>query len=282
VLVFIAGAFCIKAPVSDYAAGVNAENGAKALPHYDEVRKIIEPLRYSGLQMLERPDVSLGFDFNNKTWTLYNLHRFDAAGNLILEDGKSGTCGELAAYTYKYVRPLFDDGYDIKFAKVLQSGYFLSPKTTHIALYIIRKAGLLGKDKVYIIDPSFHKCGPISDFEDYMFLDVTDELDFVDQKKTDITLPVFNQVPLLIKKDYLMGFVVEDNGGVFDENNYTIALTLTKKYNFAGRYVFALRNNNGRKEEFENKILVQSFLSEEEYLGIRKSIESLFAEGRMR
>ena len=150
--------------------------------------------------MFEREDVYLSIDFENKIWKLHNLHRFDNKGDIILEDGKYGTCGELAAHTYKKIERLLGKDYDIKFVETAQSGFFLSPKASHIVLYITEKSGLWrGRDKkIYILDASFHKYGPIGDFEDYLFLEFMSTLPFVERKETDIAMPLSKSIPLLI------------------------------------------------------------------------------------
>lgn len=225
-------------------------------PYADEVYKIINNLQYSGLERFEKKDVFLSLDFENKIWVLHNIHKFDNAGNVVLEKGRYGTCGELAAYTYEHIKSLLDKEYDIKFCRAIQSGYFLTPKATHIILFITKKRGLLTKgDIIFILDPSFNRYGPIDEFEDYMFLEEMTTLPFVDNKETGVTMLVSESIPLLIKDNRLLGFTVEENYGKFDKQNFVVALTITKKNRYAGRYLFAIRNNNGKVETLEDKNL---------------------------
>src|SRR3989338_262689 len=97
----------------------------KDAPNSKLAENIIRPLRYSGLPDFLRPEVSLEMDFSNKTWTLHELHRFDAQGNIILSEGRYGICGDLAAYTYQKQKPNFPgDQYRIEFIQAVESSYF--------------------------------------------------------------------------------------------------------------------------------------------------------------
>lgn len=245
-------------------------------PYAEEVKEILKPLSYSGIQMFGGKDVHLSFDFNNGMWVLHNVHKFDDQGQLILEEGRYGTCGELAAYTANKIKPLFGESYTINFVRAGQSGYFLSPKASHIVLKISSniKAG-----EVYILDPSFKKYGAMSGFEDYLFFEEMPSLDFMENKLKDIGNAPNTLIPLLMKNDYLVGFALEKMDGQFDERHFILALTLTKKYNYAGRYLFAIRRKaNGDTEIFENKKLAYEILSEKEYELLRKKITELFNE----
>jgi len=247
-------------------------------PYPEKVHAIIEKLKYSGIEMFVRDDVTLNLDFKNNLWTLNNLHRFDQAGNLILENGTNGTCGELAAYAYEKIKPLFGDRYEIKFVKSAQSGFFLSSRDSHITLYIKEKSSNPSSEKVFIIDPSFHRYGHISEFEDYLFTDSMESLPFIEKKETSADIQIHSALPLFIGGDYLLGFAVERNNGVFDKQNFILALILTKKYKFSGRYLFAIRNNNGKAEKFENRMLIKHVLSKKEYEGLVAKIMLFFKE----
>jgi hypothetical protein len=111
-------------------------------PYFAEVSRIIKPLQYSGFQMFTAKDVYLSLDFEKGTWTLYNIHSFDEKGKFILQDGKYGTCGELAAYTYDKVKPLFDDDYEIKFVTVFSHSQGL-------ARGFARKQKVLSQERVH-------------------------------------------------------------------------------------------------------------------------------------
>jgi len=243
-------------------------------PYTQQVEKIIDGLQYSGLVRFESRDVYLSLDFENGTWRLHNIHRFDERGNIVLEEGRYGTCGEMAAYAYEKIYPIFSKQYDIKFVRAAQSGYFLTPKASHVVLSISKKRGILTKgDITYILDPSFHKYGPIDEFEDYMFLEEMDMPPFVVNKDKDVVRMVSESVPILIEKESLLSFTVEKNYGKFDKQNFIVALTMTKKYRYAGRYLFAIRNNNGIAETHMNKHLG---ISEEVYKQLREKVEFMF------
>jgi len=257
---------------------VPEQKQAVIVPYSEKVHAIIKNLKYSGIEMFVRDDVTLNLDFANKLWSLNNLHRFDQSGNLILENGTNGTCGELAAYAYEKVKPLFGDRYEIKFVKSAQSGFFLSSRDSHITLYIKEKDTDPLSEKVFIIDPSFHRYGHISEFEDYLFTDSMASLPFIDKQETSADIQIHSALPLFIGGDYLLGFAVESNDGVFDKKNFILALILTKKYKFSGRYLFAIRNNNGKVEKFENKMLIKHVLNEKEYEGLVAKIIFFFKE----
>lgn len=63
-------------------------------PYAAEVKKIVDPLRYSGIQMFVNNDVYLTLDFDKKIWILHNVHSFNDKGELILQEDRYGTCGE--------------------------------------------------------------------------------------------------------------------------------------------------------------------------------------------
>lgn len=245
-------------------------------PFAGEIKEILQPLRYSGMEMLERENARIDFDFRNKKWILYNVHEFDANGKLLLENGKYGICGELAAYTYEKIRPLFSDRYNIWFVKCAQSGYFLGPESSHIVLFIKD----IDNGYTYVLDPSFRRYGNLAEFEDYMFFENIDTLSFVKNRENFVTLPVNSSMPLLIRKDYLLSFVVEDNNGLYDEDNFVFAIASTKKYNFAGRYIFAMRMNGGKLQRMENQAIINPVLKNGEYKKLCNSVERLFYEAK--
>lgn len=245
-------------------------------PFAKEIFEITGKLEYSGLPMFEQRDVFVSIDPEKRLWTVHNIHRFDENGDLILERNRYGTCGELVAYVYNYIKPLFGDSHEIEFVRAVQSGYFQTPKATHMVLFITPKEGARRNGEMLVLDPSFHRYGRIDEFEDYMFLERMPYVDFVEEKERNMTLPISISFPLLIKKNYLLGIVIEDINGVFDRNNFLIAVTVTRKYNFAGRYLFAIRNVNGDKQAFENKLLSKNLLNEKEYEIIKERVREFF------
>ena len=107
-----------------------------APPYYAKIIDIMKPLEYSGIQAIARPNVTLSINYANGTWTLHNLHQYDAQGNILLEENRYGLCGELASYVSSRLRAILSDRYKIKFANVSEAGFFLAPKATHIILLI--------------------------------------------------------------------------------------------------------------------------------------------------
>lgn len=252
---------------------INVKSPSSNPPYAAEVNKVINPLLYSGVPMFADKDVYLTLDFDKKIWTLHNMHMFNDKDELILRGDKYGTCGELAAYTATKIRPIFENDYNIVFVRASQSGYFLSPRASHVVLRITKK---INNQEIYILDPSFHKYGPMDEFEDYLFFEDNAKLDFVENKMADINQPFNVLIPLIIRKDYLVGFTVENKNSKLYQKYFVLGLTLTKKYNYAGRYLFALRYADGDTEIFENKTLAREILNEQEWSILKQKIIELF------
>ena len=242
-------------------------------PHAGEINKIIKPLRYSGINNLLNNDVTITIDFNAGTWKFHNIHRFDKEGRILLTNGRDGLCGDLAAYAYSKIRPLMDNKFEIEFLHVAESGFFLDPRASHIAL-IIRESALFS-DKEYILDPSFQRYEPIDDFDDYQFFERTKMLPFLTEKNTDETFPIGTSTPLLITKDFLIGLMIDHQNGKIDKDNYILSLTATRRYKFAGRYILAFRKKRGEGEVLENKNLAFSLLGQETYEKIKEKLQTI-------
>ena len=252
-------------------------------PHSKEVSEIMSHLSYSATRMFIRRPVGVTLDFEHKTYTLRNIHRFDPNGNLVLEESAknpgqfSGACGELAAYTYEKVKPILGDQYNILFVRSGQSGFFLTPDASHILLKIIEKNKPKDQEpSVYILDPSFKRYGPLDQFEDYQFFEERPSLPFVENKETDLTLPVGFSIPLWIEKDYLVSFVVEGIHEKFNSDNFGIALLVTKRHAFMSRYVLALQKKEGQPWDLENEPLIEGIIEKDQYQKIRKKITDMF------
>ena len=252
---------------------ISEKSSVLNIPYFTEVNNIISPLRYSGIPMLAGRDVYLSLNFDVKRWILHNVHKFDEKGELVLEENKYGTCGELAAYTAAKIRPFLKNKYKIKFLKACQSGYFFAPKASHIVLRITSKAN---EKEVYILDPSFHRYGPINEFGEYWFFEEMDALEFLENKLTDIEVPINLIIPLLIKDSYLLGLTVGGTDWEFENRNFTLVLTLTKKYDYNRREIFAIGSINGNTEIRENKELAREVLDEREWSILKQKITELF------
>lgn len=245
-------------------------------PYQEEVKKIIEPLRYSGIAALMSPDVKISLNFPLRLWVLHNIHRFDENGKVVLAEGRYGLCGDLAAYCYDRLKPLFGAKYKLEFVQVCESGYFLDPRASHIALFITEP--LMFGIKTYILDPSFQRYAKEEDLDEYLLFKKTEELNFVKNKNTDEIFSVSALTPLVIKKDFLVGLMVDEQNGKFDKDNFIITLTATQRFKFAGRYIFALRRIAGQTEILENKHLAYRILGEEMYRKLKLRIEELYAQ----
>lgn len=246
----------------------------KEAPYAREVEKIILPLAYNGVERLKSPDVFISLDANNGYWILHNIHHFDSDGHIVLTKQRYGLCGELGQYTYEQLKPLLDKEHAIDFVLVAQSGFFLGPQASHLALRVIRKGPLFSK--VYILDPSFKRYGHISRFRDYSFGKAMSSIPEMQSRSSDEVFPVGAAVPLIIKKDFLVQLEVEKNLDRFDRDNFVIALTVTKRYDYSGRYVFYLCRNSGETEIFENKLLVRSLFRREEYEHLKAVVTRFF------
>ena len=182
-----------------------------SLPYYDAIMNIIRPLEYSGLPVMVKPQVNLSVDFNTRTWTLQNIHEYDAQGAVILEQGRYGLCAELATYLYEKLTPLLGPRFEAKFAMVTESGFFSAENSNHIVLLMVDRA----THEVYLIDPSFHKYGKIKDLPEYHVLDVQDTLGFIKDKSHDVSFFIDQAIPLYVKDDFLLSFAVIAVDGKF-------------------------------------------------------------------
>lgn len=230
------------------------------LPYYDKVMDILSPLEYSGIMDMMKPDVDLKIDFKNKNWTLTNIHEFDNEGFILLDHDRYGLCGELAAYVYKRIVPFMSDRFDIFLLKVSESGFFLRPHSTHIILVLFDKT----THERFFIDPSFRRYGKEEDFNDYQFFEGANIKTHLASLQRDVTLGADVEAPLLIRKNFLLCLSIESSDNNFDENNFAIAITANKRHEYSGRYVFALRKQNGKKLHFKNELLLSELLTNEE------------------
>lgn len=251
---------------------INIKNDA---PYCVEVKEIIKPLRYSGLSNLLLPDVKITINFIARTWSLLNIHRFDKEGKVALAEGRFGLCGDLAAYVYDKIRPLFGREYDIDFIRVAESGYFLDPRASHIALLITRQS-FFGSE-LYLLDPSFYRYGKESDFDEYLFFDKMQELAFVKNQTKDEIFNVGAITPILIRKEYIVGLIVDEQAGKFDKDNFIVAITATRRFKYSGRALLTLRKIDGRDEMQENTYLAGIILGSETYNKLRERLQQLYS-----
>jgi len=229
-------------------------------PFYDAIMKIIDPLEYSGVPVMLKPEVALNLDFDKGTWTLRNVHEYDSQGNIILEDGRYGLCAELATYLFEKIRPLLDDRYVIKFAMVTESGFFSAGRSNHIVLLLVDKSN----NQAYLIDPSFHKYALLRDLPEYHVLNIQDTLSFVKDKSHDVFFGVDQAIPLYIKNDFLLNFSVTGVDGKFDRDNFIFVISAIRRYKFAGRDILVIGRRNKEFEDFEDKGMLTQLLTPQE------------------
>ena len=244
------------------------------IPYQNEIKKIIGQLGYSGVEDFMRPEVSLTVDFASRTWSMRNIHSFDDAGNITLAKGRFGLCGDLAAHTYQKLKSVLPDTYRVEFVRASQSGYFLGPDASHIILFIF-KPRMFGED-LYILDPAFRKYGSEDAFDDYLFLERMNQLRFVVDRNPDESFKAGRAMPLVIKKDFLISVLVDEQEGRFDRDNFILTLAATRRFKFAGRYILAFRKVNGQTDIMENTYLAHRLLSKDEYAALKKRLTEFF------
>ncbi|MFH1692604.1 MAG: hypothetical protein ABIC68_08615 [Candidatus Omnitrophota bacterium] len=244
-------------------------------PFQKEIKKIIEPLRYSGVERLLKPNVWTSIDFANGQWTMHNIHEFDAKGCVVLEKGRFGICQELAGYVYEKVKPLLGEKYDINFLCVAEAGFFNYPYGTHVALSIVSKNA--NKEEVFFLDPTFHRYGRREQFDDYFVSMQTPQLAIYMQKSPDIVMDVDCLTPLKIKDNYIIGFVVEGVGDHFNKDNFSFGLTAMRKNRYISRLIFALKMVDGKEYVVEDESLIKLLFDPKEYQMIRKKLCEMFA-----
>jgi hypothetical protein len=228
-----------------------------SLPYYEAIMKIMDPLQYSGVPVMVKPQVSLGIDFSQRTWTLHNIHEYDAQGGIILEQGRFGLCAELATYLFEKIKSLLDGRYEVKFAMVTESGFFAAGQSNHIVLLLVDRSN----KEVYLLDPSFHKYAKMKDLPEYRVLNVQDTLSFVKDQSHDISFGVDQAIPLYIKNDVLLSFAVTSVDGNFDKDNFIFVISANRRDKFSGRDIVLIGRRNKEFEDFEEKSLLYELLT---------------------
>lgn len=230
------------------------------LPFYNAIMDIIRPLEYSGFPVMVKPQVTLGVDFAQRTWTLKNIHEYDPQGVVILEQGRYGLCAELATYLYEKLKHLLDGRFEVKFAMVTEAGFFSADKSNHIVLLMVNKAAHEG----YLIDPSFHKYAKIKDLPEYHVLDIQDALVFAKDKSHDISFNVDQAIPLYVKDDFLLSFSVTTVDGKFDRDNFLFVVSANRRFKFSGLDILVVGRHNKHFEDFEYKDFLEQLLTKQE------------------
>ncbi|OGW75709.1 MAG: hypothetical protein A2Z72_03300 [Omnitrophica bacterium RBG_13_46_9] len=244
-------------------------------PYYEKIKKIMEPVRYSGLKDLIDLNTRLTVDFEKKEWTLHNIHHFDKDGKIVLTEGCYGLCGDLAVYMYERVSTLLDNRYSINFVYVSESNFFQAPRGSHVALKVTDKTISLIPN-IYIIDPTFRKYRKIEYFEDYAFYSELPYLQFYKEKSRNETFLAGTQCPIFIKGDFLLSIGLDYVEERFDENNFVLFLTLTKRHKYFSRPIFALRKRNGIVGVSKNDELALKVLNKQEFELLCEKVSSFF------
>lgn len=253
-------------------------------PNSRIVEKVIEPLVYSGYQDFMRPDVSLEMDFLHARWTLKNVHRFDAAGNVVLNEGRYGVCEDLAAYTYQKILPHFPpERYRIEFLEVVESSFFQNETgSRHVILRIADlSAGRTDSGefkKVYVLDPSLRRYGSPDYFENYRPTGSAPIVPFLQARQTDSTFGIDQGPPILINRRAIVNLFVMAEDGRFDRDHFRILLTATRRYNFVRKNLFVIRRSGGRTFYEESDSSVKKVIGKKEYGRLKSTVERLYKD----
>jgi len=217
-----------------------------------------------------KPQVALDIDFGKRTWTLRNIHEYDASGVIILEQGRFGLCAELAMYLFEKIKPLLNGRYEVKFAMASETGFFSSDLSNHIVLLLVDKSDR----QVYLIDPSFHKYARKKDLAEYQVTNFQDSLSFVKDKSHDVSFGVDQAIPLYIKNDSLLSFSVTSVDGKFDKDNFILVISAIQRFKFAGRDIVVIGRRNKEFEDFQDKKLLNQLLTEGEITTLFNKLKS--------
>lgn len=231
--------------IENYSEAIGLFTTPSEMPLRDEVKKITKPLKSSFLSTLMRPNVRISVDFENATWTMHNIREFDGEGNLLLEQGRYGRCGELSYHVYQEIAPLLEDKYTTELWLCAESKFFPFMIGDHVVVRITDN-GLLA-DNVYIIDPTYGKYGRLEDFDDYVFVKPSNLEPFLNQN-TDDTLEVGVTTPVLLTKRYLISLGVVRVNNAFNSENFGLALILSRPHRYISRAVAEVRKNRGETE----------------------------------
>lgn len=239
------------------------------------VESLVTPLRYSGIQAFMRKNVSIKLDFENNRWFIINKWQYDDQGQVLLDDGKYGVCGELVSYTYQKIKDAFEkEGYQIRVAAVSESNYFPSmTRTTHYVLKIFDEHD---SDEHFILDPSLKRYGHFLDFEDYIFSEEFSPASFFKAARTDSVFEIGSATPLLIHNEFVVNFAVREQNSRFTPENFSMGIYATKRYHYSGRPLFWIFNNNGKSVVGEYEGFGKALLGNEQYEMLRRRIIELF------
>ena len=248
---------------------------ARNAPQRELVQSILRDLRYDGVSIVMKPDFRIKINLKDQTWTVYGVHRYGPDGRVMLEDGRYGICGDLSAHVFDRLRPKLDPSYGIEFVRVAESQFFPASLSAHYVLRILQPQPE-GPPQTYILDPSFHRYGPMSDFEDYLFYEPLNELEFVRHKSASEMMPIGSGMPIILHSKVLLGIVIGREGDQFDKDHYRLSLVATFRYRYAGRRLLSIRRTGDHTEVFENKETIRKALPLSEYEPLRRRLLEIF------
>jgi hypothetical protein len=245
------------------------------LPYYNQIMGIINSIEYSGFAVLTKPEITMSLDFEKQVWTLHNIHQYDEQGGILLEEGKYGLCAELSTYLYQKLQNMIDKNkYIIRLAMATEAGFFPTSQSNHIILLMNDQM----TNQVYLIDPSYHKYGKISDFKEYQVLGIQDTLSFMKDKSHDVSFKVNQAMPLFIKDDLLLSLSVTSVDGKFDKDNFLIVVTANKREKIAGLNIVLVGKYNGQGQSFEGRMLLEQLLNPQDTDKLYQKLETWLRE----
>jgi len=250
---------------------------ASLAPRHAEIQKIIEPLDYTFMPVLNRPGMRLEVDLERDLWYLRGIHLFDEKGQVRLEGGRSGLCGDLAAYTYQQVKPLLEKDYQIRFVRAAESHFFPAPLNIHYVLSIIDRTN---PERIFILDPTFRRYGPLEDFEDYLFFEHLPVLQFMKTRNPDNVELVNRAIPVLIQEDVKLSLMIRAENGRFNEQNYGVAILATQRNTYMPRTAYRISMVEGKEEIQENPKSAEGLKHVAEYHQLKEIARSFFEQMR--
>jgi hypothetical protein len=241
-------------------------------PHAKEIKRILSPLKYSAIEHFMDPRTRIVIDKAKRVWGIRNLHLFDDSGAIVLRGGRFGVCGDLSAYVYRRIHPLFPSKhYSIAYLEVAESSFFNREGGTHIILEITEKSS----GSVYYLDPSFRKYGSPDLFGGYLPKQRWSQLDFVEEQLTDQYFTLNAGPPVHINNKLLISLYVGDVGGKFDEDNFIVMLGALKRYEYASMPLLVCKNENGQKTVTDFNQHISLLMSRGVYDRLRRRVLQL-------
>jgi hypothetical protein len=240
-------------------------------PGAAQISAIIRPLRYSGIAALGHPDVRLGIDVRNRQWVMHNIRSFDGEGNIVLDAGRYGVCGELAAFVLPKVKKVLGLKYAVQVIKASDSNYFPEGNGVHFVVLI---TDLEQPKRTYILDPSFRRYGPAYRFKNYSFF--AEVQSFMRTNNRDMRNGAGAGVPLIIQKGHVLILGLDPIDGRFDLDNHAVMLTLLRKNEYEGERVLAFVREAGVVREYEDEVRLRDFLGADLYRTLRSRLRDLF------